>query len=189
MTFSPHEPFEALPRVDAHFQSRARQEGELFDEKALEHLVAAGAVVEQGHHKVDHYPLDARIRTPNGGQYLVAAHGNLDEDGSQPGFRRPDTVAKVVQRAVMLRHHGALPLVVVTSHLPKPRSATAYHLADLHDLLGPWLIDVVATTADFAGFRRLNRFFTAEPRPPQPSFAPWWSVDPQLRLFDVAGRA
>ena len=180
---SPPPPFEALPPVDAHFQSRARREGELYDDVALEHLVAAGASVEVGRHKIEHYPVDARIVAANGGRYLVAAHGNFDE-GSQPGLRRPDTVAKVAQRAVMLHAKGALPLIVVTSHLPKPGSATAHHLADLHSLLGPWLIDVVATTGDFAGFLRLQRLFGDLPRR-QPSPAPWWHADPQLRLFDL----
>ena len=176
-------PFEALPPVDAHFQSRARREGELYDDVALEHLVAAGAAVEVGRHKIEHYPVDARIVAANGGRYLVAAHGNFDE-GSQPGLRRPDTVAKVAQRAVMLHAKGALPLIVVTSHLPKPGSATAHHLADLHSLLGPWLVDVVATTGDFAGFLRLQQLFSDLPRP-RPSPAPWWHADPQLRLFDL----
>ena len=179
-------PYEQLPPVDAHFQSRARREGELYDEVALEHLVAAGATVEVGRHKIEHYPVDARMLTANGGRYLVAAHGNFDE-GSQPGLRRPDTVAKIAQRAVMLHAKSALPLIVVTSHLPKPGSATAHHLADLHSLLGPWLVDVVATTGDFAGFLRLQRFFTDVPRPRQPSPAPWWYADPQLRLFDLGG--
>lgn len=177
-------PFEHLPPVDAHFQSRARREGELFDEVALEHLVAAGAVVETGRHKIEHYPVDARIVTPNGGRFLVAAHGNFDE-GSQPGLRRPDTVAKVAQRAMMLHAKGALPLIVVTSHLPKAGSATAHHLADLHGYLGPWLVDVVATVGDLGGFHRLQRFFGDVPRPREPSPAPWWSADPQLRLFDL----
>lgn len=177
-------PFEQLPPVDAHFQSRARREGELYDEVALEHLVAAGAVVERGRHKIEHYPVDARIATPNGGRFLVAAHGNFD-DGSQPGLRRTDTVAKVFQRAVMLHAKGAFPLIVVTSHLPKPGSTTAYHLADLHSRLGPWLVDVVATTGDLAGFHRLRRFFADAPRPRQPRPAPWWYAEPQLRLFDL----
>ena len=179
-------PFEQLPAVDAHFQGRARREGELFDEVALEHLVAAGAVVELGRHKIEHYPVDARIAAPNGGRYLVAAHGNFD-DGERPGLQRVDTVAKVAQRAVMLHAKCALPLVVVTSHLPKAGSATAHHLADLHSLLGPWLVDVVATTGDLAGFQRLQRFFTELPRPRQPLPAPWWHADPQLRLFDLGG--
>jgi len=177
-------PYEQLPPVDAHFQSRARREGELFDEVALEHLAAAGAVVETERHKICHYPVDARIVAPNGGRYLVAAHGNFDE-GSQPGLRRPDTVAKIAQRAVMLHAKGALPLIVVTSHLPKPDSATAHHLADLHALLGPWLVDVVATVGDLGGFHRLQRFFADVPRPREPSPAPWWYADPQLRLFDL----
>lgn len=178
-------PYEQLPPVDAHFQSRARREGELFDEIALEHLAAAGAIVELGRHKIEHYPVDARIAAPNGGRYLVAAHGNFDE-GERPGLQRVDTMAKVAQRAVMLHAKRALPLIVVTSHLPKPGSATAHHLADLHSLLGPWLIDVVATTGDFAGFLRLQRLF-AEPRAGEPLAAPWWNAEAQLRLFDLGG--
>jgi hypothetical protein len=185
-TFGGPAPYEQLPPVDAHFQSRARREGELFDEVALDHLMAAGAAVDLGRHKIEHYPVDARIVTPNGGRYLVAAHGNFDE-GSQPGLQRTDTVAKVFQRAVMLHAKGALPLIVVTSHMPKPGSATSHHLADLHALLGPWLVDVVAVTGDFAGFHRLQRLFTDVPRS-NPSPASWWHADPQLRLFDLGGR-
>ena len=140
-------PYEELPPVDAHFQSRARREGELYDEVALEHLVAAGATVELGRHKIEDYPVDARIGTPNGGRYLVAAQRQLRR-GLAAGPARPDTVAKVAQRAAMLHTKGALPLIVVTSHLPKPASATAHDLAHLQSLLGPWLVDVLATTGE-----------------------------------------
>ncbi|MGH9183049.1 MAG: hypothetical protein ACRDZ9_04430 [Acidimicrobiales bacterium] len=149
---------------------------------ALEHLVAAGAVVEVGRHKIEHYPVDAHIVTPSGGRYLVAPHGNFDE-GAQPGLRRPD---KVAQRAVMLHAEGPA-LNVATSHLPKPGSAAAHHLADRHLLLGAVAGRLVATTGDFAGFHRLRRYFAELPRPRRPSPAPWWHADPQLRLFGSPG--
>jgi hypothetical protein len=60
-------------------------------------------------------------------------------------------------------------------------------LADLHSLLGSWLVDVVATTGDLSGFHRLRRFFTEAPRPLRPSPAPWWYAEPQLRLFELGG--
>ena len=181
-------PYEDLPPVDAHFQSRARREGELYDEVALEYLgkPPLGAVVVKGKHKIEHYPVDALIETPNGARYLVAAHGNFDE-GDQPGLRRTETMAKVFQRAVMLHAKGAAPLIVVTSHLPRPGSATAHQLADLHGLVGPWLIDVVCTTGDLPGFHRLNRFFNDSSRRRAPSPAPWWHARDQLSLFDSGG--
>jgi len=40
------------------------------------------------------------VVTANRRRYRGAAHANCD-DGAQPGLRRLDTVAKVVQRAVL----------------------------------------------------------------------------------------
>lgn len=180
-------PYEDLPPVDAHFQSRARREGYEFDAVAMEHLAHAGASAVEGRHTRHRYAVDGLVRTANGRQFLVLAHGNLGDASSQPGLVRPDTVAKVVERVVMLRFHGEPPVVVVTSHLPRPMSVGAHHLADLHRLVGAeGLIDIVATTGDFLGFRRLQRYCTAEPRPVEPLPAPWWDPSHRPTLLDLA---
>jgi hypothetical protein len=176
--------YEDVGAVSGEFQSRARREGTEFDAIALRHLADAGALVIQGRHKRSHYPVDAEVITPNGGRFLVLAHGNVGESSRQPGLVRSDTLAKVAHRAASLAWLGEPPVVVVTSHLPIPNSTCAHQLADLHTRLGTALIDVVATTGDLAGFRRLRWLFTADPRPYQPRSAPWWNPGHDLTLFD-----
>jgi len=89
----------------------------------------------------------------------------------------------------MLHAKGALPLIVVTSHLPKPGSATVHHLGD-HPLLGPCLVAVVATTGETSPASSSGCSATYEgPSPPRtttpaPSL-PWFWV---VGLADIAAR-
>jgi hypothetical protein len=173
------------PAVADKFQSRARREGAEFDAIALDHLAASGAIVVKGQHHRHHYPVDAEILTPNGGRFLVLAHGNIGDSSRQPGLQRPDTLAKVAHRALMLAFAHEPPVIVVTSHLPKPDSTCAHQLADLHHQLGRSLADVVATTGDLGGFHRLQRLFSTETLPAVTKSAPWWNPGHDLTLFDV----
>jgi hypothetical protein len=181
-------PFERLPVPDAHFQSRARREGAEFDAIALEFLERAGSRVVLGRHHIGAYPVDAQIIAANGLRLIVAAHGQLDDSGRQPGLQRTDTLAKLAWRAVMLKRLGAPPLIAATSHLPKRGSACCRQLADLGGVCDAWLVDVVATVGDLAGFQRLHWYFTTEPPPTTPRPAPWRTArdhdNPQKVLFD-----
>ena len=182
-------PFEQLPVPDAHFQSRARREGTEFDAIAVEFIERAGARVVQGRHHIGAYPVDAEILSANGRRLIVVAHGQLDDTGRQPGLRRTDTMAKLAWRAVNLHRMGAPPLVAVTSHFPTAGSTCSRQLADLHTICGAWLIDVVTTVGDLAGFQRLHWFFTTEPAPQHPRFGLWRSgcdaAAAQSELFDA----
>ncbi len=158
------------------FQGRARREGVEFKVAALEYLATSGCEILTGGHHVARYPVDGLVRVASGERLLVAAHGVFD-DGPQAGLRRTDTVHKLGHRAHALRRRHAARLVVVTSHLPEPATAAARYVADLHDDLGDWLVDVIATTGDLAGHQRFTRFaHHALGLPPEP--APWWHPDP-----------
>ena len=182
------EPFEDLGG-GAGFQGRAKREGTEFKLDALDYLTRLGCEILFGGHHVAGYPVDALVRTVNGQRFVVAAHGVFD-DGVQAGLRRTDTVHKLGHRAHALHRRGAARLVVVTSHLPTPGTAAAVYLADLHDDLGEWLVDVIATTGDLAGYHRLARQCTCYPVPPVEP-APWWFGDragSQTRFeFDTTG--
>ena len=168
------EPFEDLDAGDG-FQGRAKREGTEFKFEALDYLVRLGCQVLVGGHHVAGYPVDGLVSTPNGQRLLVAAHGVFD-DGAQAGLRRTDTVHKLGHRAHALRRRDAARLVVVTSHLPQPATAAAVYLADLHEDLGEWLVDVIATTGDLAGYQRLAGHLTRYPIPSVEP-APWWFAD------------
>ena len=171
------EPFEDLG-AGHDFQGRARREGSEFKVAALEYLETAGCEVLQGGHHVARYSVDGLVRVASGERLLVAAHGVFD-DGPQAGLRRTDTVHKLGHRAHALRRRNAARLVVVTSHLPEPGSAAAHYVADLHEDLGDWLVDVIATAGDFIGFQRFARFArTVLALAPGP--APWWNPHPGL---------
>ncbi len=173
------------PAVASEFQSRARREGSEYDAIALDYLEAAGATVIRPQHRRHAYPIDAEIAAPNGGRFLVLAHGNLGDSSRQPGLQRPDTLAKVASRTTAMAWHHEPPVIVVTSHLPKPHSTCAHQLADLHTHLGFGLADVVATTGDLPGYHRLRCLFTCVPRPNSPAPAPWWNPGHDATLFDL----
>ena len=158
------------------FQGRARREGVEFKVAALEYLETTGCEILAGGHHVSRYPVDGLVRVASGERLVVAAHGVFD-DGPQAGLRRTDTVHKLGHRAHALRRRHAARLVVVTSHLPEPGSAAAHYIADLHDDLGDWLVDVIATAGDFAGYHRLARF-AHHTRVLAPEPAPWWTPHP-----------
>lgn len=172
------------PSVAGEFQSRARQEGTEFDAIALDYLEQAGSTVIAGRHSRHGYPVDAEIEAANGNRFVVLAHGNVGEGSAQPGLNRTDTLAKVGFRALMLHAKGAPRVIVATSHLPHPNGTGARQLADLHTELGSYLADVVATTGDFAGFRRLHWLFNTTPAPTESRRAPWWTPGHDLTLFD-----
>lgn len=168
-------PFEDLG-AGHDFQGRARREGTEFKVAALEYLETAGCEVLHGGHHVARYRVDGLVRVASGERLLVAAHGVFD-DGPQAGLRRTDTVHKLGHRAHALRRRNAARLVVVTSHVPEAGSAAAHYVADLHEDLGDWLVDVIATAGDFAGFQRFARFaHHGLALPPEP--APWWTPHP-----------
>ena len=169
----PDAPFEDLD-ADHDFQGRARREGTEFKVYALEYLEGLGCTILEGRHHVAHYPVDALVRTAGGRRLIVACHGVFD-DGHQAGLRRCDTVHKLGHRAHALHRRTAAPLLVVTSHLPLPGTQAARYLADLHEDLGDWLVDVIATTGDLAGRLRFA-CYAGSPTPTPQVAAPWWSA-------------
>lgn len=156
-----------LPPVLAPFQARATAEGADFDKLAMDFLQTAGGSVAQEGGDVDGIPIDAIVRGANGRTYLVAAHGTF-ADTPQAGLRRVDTVHKVGHRASMLPPNHE-PLLVITSHMPRPGTKAAFYLARSRH----HIFDVVATTGDLAGFHRLQALLLDDPPPERPLPATW----------------
>jgi hypothetical protein len=126
-SWAPNKP-ETATRSDYgwQFQSRARREdGE--DALALDYLAAAGATVVKGQHHRHHYPVDAELLPAIGGRFVVLAHGNIGDSSRQPGLQRPDTLAKVAHRALMLAFHDEPPVPSwrVCRNVCPPRRASA----------------------------------------------------------------
>jgi hypothetical protein len=177
------EPFEGdLPAAGSYFQARATMEGADFDAEAFAFLVSAGGTIEQHGGDVADVPIDAIVRGTNGNRFIVAAHGMFD-DTAQSGLRRVDTVHKVGHRAVILHKAGQLPLLVITSHLPRPGSKGARYLART----GDEIFDVVGTRGDLAGWQRVHRYLTAAPAPLTPEPAPWRRELSQLAFGEGLG--
>lgn len=165
-------------------QARSSLHGREFDEEAFGFLEALGARVIDRYVRVDGYPLDAEIEGANGKRFLVDAHGTPDRtDRSQAGMRRQDTMLKFGFKALRLQQRRCrLPILLITSHLPKPGTSSAYLLTELKDAL----FDAVATVGDFAGQQRLQTYFNDVPPPAKPLAAPWRAVQLELDidLFD-----
>ena len=155
------EVFEDLPPDPAsESQARSSLHGKEFDAEALELLESLGATLVEEYPKVDGYPLDFLVEGPNGRRLLVDARGTPDRtDRGKAGLRRQDTVLKFGFKAMRLAARGCpYPLVLVTSHLPRAGSSSAFLLSELNDSL----LDVVATVGDMAGRRRLQHYLTAD---------------------------
>ncbi len=86
--------FEALSDDDpTGFQARAVSVGNEFKHVAREWLGKAGATFVRDHHMVGSYHVEGLICGTNQRQFLVLAHGVLDDD-NQAGLKRSDTVKK-----------------------------------------------------------------------------------------------
>ena len=151
----------------ADFQSRAPVAGADFKEIALDYLIKAGSRILAVRTRVCDGPVDAIVEGRAKRKLLVLSRGTPD-DTPTAGLRREDTVLKVGFFGVQLGHRQRLPVVIVTSHLPKRESAPGRYL----EMIYPAVAEVVATTGDLAGFQRLGALLHDEPLSPI-TRAPW----------------
>jgi hypothetical protein len=162
------EPFEEPDlRGRANFQSRAPRSGADFKAMAIARLKEAGAIIERVNFRIEVFPVDAQASGSNGRPFLVLARGTPDEQ-DRGALRRTDTVEKAGFMAIQLARRQALPIILITSDLPKRSTRAGHYLAALSDDL--W--DVVSYRADLKGFQRLRAHFTA-PIEKAPPAAPW----------------
>jgi hypothetical protein len=181
------EPFEepALPDPVSESQARSSLHGKEYDALALEFLEQAGGTIVEVYPRVSGYRLDAVVEGANGARYYVDAHGSPDRtDRPQAGLRRQDTVLKLGFKAMRIHYRRSpYPLIVLTSHMPKAGTSSAYLLSELADSV----LDVVGTVGDLAGYRRLHAYLTDIPPPAAPLPAPWRAAPlsfDDIDLFD-----
>src|SRR5581483_9045469 len=117
------------------------------------------------------YQFDAIVEGVSGARFLVAAHGSPDRTvRTQAGMRRQDTALKFGFRALIAaRRADALPLLLLTSHMPTPELSAARILRDLDREGALW--DAIQVP-DFEGFRRLQAYFG--PAAPQQRLPASW---------------
>lgn len=171
--------FEDLPSDQvSEAQARSSLHGREFDGEAFEFLKLCGATILDTYLRVERYPIDALIQGRNGTRFYVDAHGTPDRtDRSQAGMRRQDTMLKFGFKAMRLRARGALhPLILITSHMPKPNSSSAYLLTELNEVL----FDAVAIVSDFPGQQRLSAYLNDEPAPTAHLPARWREAQLQM---------
>jgi len=180
------EPFEeSKQRGGSYFQSRAPRAGADFKAMAADRLIEAGATIERTDFEIQGFPVDLQVVGTNCRRFLVLARGT---PGEQPrsGLRRSDTVEKTGFMAMQLARCQDLPLLLLTSDLPKRSSATGHYLCSL----SPDVWDVISYRADLKGFQRLREHLqgTVTVEPP---LAPWRSplAPADQSLFDQAREA
>ena len=150
---------------DNTFQSFARVNGAEFKRIAITRLLDTAAAIGASV-SIDPvryagiYPIDGVLTTGSSARLIVLAHGCID-DGPNAGLRRVDTTQKLLATCYGLHAEQSLPCLIITSHLPEPRSQSARLLAAAARHLGSHLVDVIATTTDFAGALRLQRLLTS----------------------------
>jgi hypothetical protein len=99
-------------------------------------------------------------------------------------MRRTDTMLKFGFKALRLHARGSrVPLLLITSHLPKGGSKSAYFLSELREVL----LDAVATVGDFAGKRRLNAYFNSALPLDEQIKAPWRGAEQLPFDLDLFG--
>lgn len=165
----------------ADFQGLASTTGAEFKHHAADYVLKADATILRSGRPVSVYTVDLEIQGKNGITYGILAHGAFDDD-NRPGLERTDTVKKMGFDVWQLRRLlPDLPLLVVTSHLPRPGGASARQLADISDAI----IDVVATKGDLAGYLRLRDRLHG-PHGTTPLELPWLLRPPTVQpgLFD-----
>jgi hypothetical protein len=177
--------FEDLPPDPvSEAQARSSLHGREFDEEAFAFVESLGARVVDRYVRVFGYRLDGLIEGANGRRFYLGASGTPDRtDRPQAGMRRQDTMLKFGFKALRLAQRGCPhPLLLVTSHLPKPATSSAYLLGELAEVL----FDAVATTGDLAGQQRLRSYFVDVPPPSDPLAAPWRAVQLALDVDPLA---
>jgi hypothetical protein len=166
--------FEDLPPDPvSESQARSSTHGKEFDVEALEFVEGLGAEVVERGVLLHGYRLDALVQGANGRRFLVQGHGTPDRtDRRQAGMRRTDTMLKFGFKALRLAQRGCPhPLILLTSHLPRAGSSSAFYLSELNDVL----LDAVAVVEDLRGQQRLQHYFTTDGAI-EPLDAPWRAV-------------
>lgn len=175
------------PDSAADAQARAGREGSEFDRLAIDWVREAGAQIRHGRRRVGVVTVDARLCGPNGREFWLLAHGNVDVDSHShlPGMVRTDTTRKIGFDTVLLAEGpDPLPVLVVTSHLPDDRHRVAQQWVS--ELAGR-VVDVVARYGDLAGFQRLRHHFH-DPDPIEVTPAMWRpTAEGQRSLMDMPG--
>jgi hypothetical protein len=149
----------------ASFQQLARATGAEFKHLALDHIaqvaVAAGVTVNiRRRQRVDVWAVDAIVTMPANIEVIVLVHGCIDTTPTA-GLRRVDTTLKALASTYGLVAQQQRSVLIVTSHLPDPGSQSARLVARAGEHLGGRLLDVIATSEDFAGTLRLTRYLTS----------------------------
>ena len=125
------EPFEGSDlRRHTDFQSRAPRAGADFKSMAIARLREAGATIERLDFNVSRFPVDAEVYGSNGRRFLVLARGTPNEQ-DRGALRRTDTVEKVGFMAMQLHRCQTLPILLITSDLPKRSTKARHYLASL----------------------------------------------------------
>lgn len=166
--------YEDLPADPAsESQARSSLHGKEFDVEALAFIEALGATVIERGFRLHGYELDALVEGANGCRFLVQGHGTPDRtDRRQAGMRRTDTMLKFGFKALRLAQRGRpYPLILLTSHLPRSGSSSAFYLSELNDVL----LDAVAVVGDVRGQQRLQHYLTTDDLI-EPLDAPWRAV-------------
>ena len=164
----------------SNFQSRAPRSGADFKAMAIDRLLEAGATIERTNFEIEGFPVDVQVVGTNGRRFLVLARGTPGEQ-ARSGLRRSDTVEKAGFMAMQLARCQNIPILLVTSDLPKRSSSTGHYLASLSSDV--W--DVISYRADLRGFQRLRDHLQG-PADLEAPAAPWRSGEspvPQT-LFD-----
>lgn len=175
----PRTPYEDIDDPATAGQARARAVGHEFKHIARDLLTAAGATFHSDRRGYGAYSPLGMVCGRSGQMIIVLAHGVLD-DTPQGGLRRTDTLKKAGFDAMQLKRQTGLPILLIASHLPDGGSARS-QLADC----SPDFLDVIATSGDFEGLRRLGRYLHDQPFP-GPLPAPWRTrpkIPPAPTLF------
>ena len=113
-------------------------------------LKEAGATIEKANFRIEGFPVDAQVSGSNGQTFLVLTG---ERRRTRSGWlRRTDTVEKAGFMAMQLARRQSLPIILITSDLPKRSTRAGFYLAASQTISGTWC-PIVPTSKDSNDFR------------------------------------
>ena len=163
-----------VPVVDEDFQARALREGKAAQKLAEQRLEEAGFTILERNKRIPRTGVTVNFVAEAGGRtwYFDVTGAFTSHRG---GLLRTDTVWKCLGRAAALRDHtgeGKVPLLFLTSHLPKRPSEgdTALRAA------GPEVFFDAIEMLSWEGLRRLKQY-AADGEHAEPQVGFWTQAD------------
>jgi len=134
---------------DEQFQKRSTEIGSAFHNECRKLLNSLGFEFIGKNEPLKNYGVQVELIYNNKKDislFFEAAGTNEQfPESNRPGLERTDTVRKIIGTAYLVHKYTGIPLIILTSHLPNPNSASEKMLKSV---LGDIIYDVISIRED-----------------------------------------